>query len=220
MGCDCRWRVATGCGRTLPALAAAGSRRRRLGRPRGAVPPGQPDRHRLARSRFTNAGLADDATARFLFRELVSPAVSAGQPVAFDEIERSAAAGDPGTPNVEQLLFQTPAGRAVLYAALLVFVFLLLAGRRLGPPVYLRAAPEAPRTMYEHVQMLANLYRRARPVERGSRRVQPPLSSRAAPAGPLPPARAATLADGLARVDSARTESDLVAAVGALEDAR
>jgi hypothetical protein len=168
---------------------------------------------------FANAGLGDDATARFVFRELVSPAVTAGQPVAFDEIERSAGAGDPNTPNLDQLLFQTPAGRAVLYAALLTFVFLLLAGRRLGPPVYLRSAAEAPRTMYEHVQMLANLYRRAGQLsvvrEAFSRHYRRVLGHRT-----LTPGRSATLAEGLARVESSRSESDLVAAVAAIEDAR
>jgi hypothetical protein len=167
---------------------------------------------------LTNAGLADDATARFVYREVVSPAVASGAGVAFDEIERSPSSAAAGAPSMEQLLYQTPGGRAILYGALVTFVFLLLGGRRLGPPLYLRSASEAPRTMYEHVQMLANLYRRA-----GHLRVVRETLSRAyarqLARGTHPSARAAALRAALERVDRSRTEADLVAAVAAAEDA-
>jgi hypothetical protein len=165
---------------------------------------------------FTNAGLSDDSTARFVFRQVVSPAATTGQTVAFDEIGRS---GPESTvPNLEQLVFQTPTGRAVLYAAILTFVFLVLTGRRLGPPVYLRSAAESPRTMYEHVQMLANLYRRAGQLSV----VRQTLSrhyARGLARGAMDPGHTAALAAALARVDAARTESDLIGAVAAIEDA-
>ncbi len=168
---------------------------------------------------LTNAGLAADDTARFVYREIVSPAVASGRPVAFDEIERAPAAATAGAPSIDRLLYQTPVGRAILYSALLTFVFLLLGGRRLGPPVYLRSASEAPRTMYEHVQMLANLYRRAGQLqvvrETLSRAYARELARDSRPA-----ARAAELRSALDRVDAARTESDLVAAVAAAEDTR
>jgi hypothetical protein len=166
---------------------------------------------------FTNAGLGDDSTARFVFRELVSPASRTGQAVAFEEIGRSVPAS--AVPNLEQLVFQMPAGRAVLYVGTLTFVFLLLGGRRLGPPVYLRSAAESPRTMYEHVQMLANLYRRAGRLSI----VRQTLSrhyARGLARGSLEPGRAAALAEALGRVDAARSESELVTAVAALEDRR
>jgi hypothetical protein len=164
---------------------------------------------------FTNAGLSDDSTARFVFRQLVSPALLAGQPVAFDEIDRlgPGSGAGAGVPSLGQLAFQTPAGRAVLYAGMLTFLFLLLAGRRLGPPVYLRSAAEAPRTMYEHVQMLANLYRRA-----GQLGVVRQTLSRHYARGAADGSPAQTAAR--ARLDAARNESDLVSAVAAMEDTR
>ncbi len=168
---------------------------------------------------LTNAGLADDATARFVFHEVVSPAVTTGLPVAFDEIERSPGSSAGGTPSLDQLLYQTPVGRAMLYGALLTFLFLLLGGRRLGPPVYLRSAAEAPRTMYEHVQMLANLYRRSGQLG-VVRKTLSRSYARGLARGTLPPARATALLSALARVESARGESDLVAAVAALDDIR
>ena len=62
---------------------------------------------------------------------------------------------------MNQLLFDTSVGGAIGYTVLLVFVYLLLSGRRLGPPLPARPPTETRRTMYEHVQMLADLYRRA-----------------------------------------------------------
>jgi hypothetical protein len=165
---------------------------------------------------FTNAGLADDATARFVFREVVSPSAASGLPVAFDEIDRSAGASAAGTPSLDQLLYQTPVGRALLYAGLLTFVFLLLAGRRMGPPIYLRSSANAPRTMYEHVQMLANLYRRAGQLQ-VVRETLGRSYARALARGTLPPDRAAALRSRLAALESARTESGVVSAVAALE---
>ena len=167
---------------------------------------------------LTNAGLADEATARFVYREVISPALASGAAVAFDEIERSPGSAA-ATPSMDQLLYQTPGGRAILYGALLMFVFLLLGGRRLGPPVYLRSASEAPRTMYEHVQMLGNLYRRADqlPVVRET---MSRSYARELARGRLSPARAVALRSALERVEQARSESELVAAVAAAEDAR
>ena len=169
---------------------------------------------------FTNAGLADDATARFVFRQVVSPAITAGQSVALDEIDRSGfASSSAAAPTMAQLLFQTSTGRAILYAAVLTFVFLLLAGRRLGPPVYLRSAADSPRTMYEHVQMLANLYRRAGQLAV----VRETLSrhyARTLARGTLPADRAAHLNAALAQVETARTEGELVTAVAAIENSR
>jgi hypothetical protein len=167
---------------------------------------------------LTNAGLTDDATARFVFREVVSPATSTGHAVAFDEQARPVGADNAASPSMEQILFQTPPGRAVLYSAMLTFLFLLLAGRRLGPAVYPRSAAEAPRTMYEHVQMLANLYRRAGQFgvvrESFSRHYARTLTR-----GALPPSRASALTVAMTRIDAAHSESDLIHAVAAIEDA-
>lgn len=164
---------------------------------------------------FTNAGLADPATARFVYRLVVAPAI--GQAVAFDEIERPGLAAAPGQTTFGQLLFATAPGRAVLYGGLLIFAFLLLTGRRLGPAVIGRPAAESQRTMYEHVQMLANLYRRAGQLgvvrttfERHCARLlaHTPHASK----------RAAAYAEALARIESARNESELLAAVASVSD--
>jgi hypothetical protein len=168
---------------------------------------------------FTNAGLSDDTTARFVFREIVSPALAADGPALFDELGRPATGVPEASVGVDQLLFQTPPGRALLYASVLTFVFLLLAGRRPGPPVYLRSAVETPRTMYEHVQMLANLYRRAgqwKVVREAFRRQY----ARALARGTHDPGRARALREALVRLDSARSEAEVVAAVGSIEDGR
>ena len=94
-----------------------------------------------------------------MHREIVSPAI--GHAVGFDEIHHSFTPTAAGPATVNTLLFDTPPGRAVIYVALLTFVYLLLSGRRLGPPLPARDPSEMRRTMYEHVQMLADLYRRA-----------------------------------------------------------
>ena len=77
-----------------------------------------------------NEALRDELTARFVYRELLSGATT----VAFDEVHHSFTPPGTGVPlTVNQLLFSTAAGRAVVYTAGLVFVYLLLTGRRLGP---------------------------------------------------------------------------------------
>jgi hypothetical protein len=164
-----------------------------------------------------NEGLRDEETARFVYRELLSGATT----VAFDEVHHSftppGAAGAPLT--VNQLLFSTAPGRAVVYAAVVAFVYVLLSGLRLGPPVRPRPPTETRRTMYEHVQMLANLYRRAgqfATVRDAFSRHYARLLAR----GPRSPQQAAALTSALARIESARTESELVAAVAGINDAR
>jgi hypothetical protein len=161
---------------------------------------------------FTNAGLTDDATALFVFRQLVSPL--AGQTVAFDEYQRMPGGAEAGSTSVNQLLFQTPTGLAIVYAALLTFAFLLLAGRRLGPALAVRSAAESQRTMYEHVQMLADLYRRAGQlgvVRSAFSRHYARLLAR----GGLSTRRHADVAEALSRVEAAHTESELTSAVAA-----
>jgi hypothetical protein len=165
---------------------------------------------------LTNAGLTDEQTARFVFREIVAPAVGHG--IAFDELHHSFAPTAPGTATLNTLLFNTSAGRAVIYAALLTFVYLLLGGRRLGPALPARNPGETPRTMYEHVQMLANLYRRAGQfgvVRDAFSRHYSRLLAR----GNAGTSRSASVAQALERIQVARNESELVGAVAAADDA-
>jgi hypothetical protein len=163
-----------------------------------------------------NTGLRDEQTARFVYRELLSGATT----IAFDEAHHSFTppdtAGVPQTLN--QLIFSTAAGRAVVYTAALVFVYLLLSGRRLGPAVQARPPTETRRTMYEHVQMLANLYRRAGQfltVRDAFARHYGRLLAR----GTRSPKQAGALAAALARIETAHSESDLIAAVAGVDDA-
>lgn len=162
---------------------------------------------------LTNAGLRDPSVARFVYRELLNQQSS----IAFDEAHHSyspPAESEPVTLN--QLLFDTAPGRAIVYAAALVFLYLLLAGRRLGPAVAERGAAETRRTMYEHVQMLAGLYRRAGQLATVrlafARHYQRLLA-----VGSLSGARAGQLSSALTDIQSASSESALVSAVAAAE---
>jgi hypothetical protein len=163
-----------------------------------------------------NEGLRDEQTARFVYRELLAGATT----VAFDEVHHSfmppGAAGAPVT--VNQLLFSTAPGRAVIYAAVLVFVYVLLSGRRPGPAVPPRPPTETRRTMYEHVQMLANLYRRAGQFATVRDAFSRHYARRLA-RGARSPKQATALAEALTRIESARSERELVAAVAGVDDA-
>jgi hypothetical protein len=164
---------------------------------------------------FTNAGLTDDANAAFVFRQFVSPL--AEQSVAFDEYQRAPGGAESSATSVNQLLFQTPTGLAIVYAALLTFAYLLLAGSRLGPALAARSAAESQRTMYEHVQMLADLYRRAGQlgvVRSTFSRQYARLLAR----GGMNARRQADVSEALSRIEAARTESELTSAVASVDD--
>jgi len=161
---------------------------------------------------LSNAELRDEPTARFVYRQLLSPA--GPNDVAFDEVHHSFAPAASAEPSLNQLLAETAPGRAVIYAALVTFAFLLLRGRRLGPPVAAPGPAVQRRTMAEHVQMLAGLYRRAGQLNlvraAFARHYAHRLGRPDAPSG----ARAA-----LARIEQARSEAELIAAVAAADDA-
>ena len=163
---------------------------------------------------LSNAGLADERAARFVFREILSSGPS-GE-VAFDEVHHSSAGAGvtvvAGPPTFNQLLFSTSAGRAVIYVALLTFAFLLLRGRRLGPPLPAQLPGDTQRTMYEHVQMLAGLYRRAGQF----RAARDALANHYARV--VVRKNSAAQAEAVARMRAARTESELIAAVAHIDE--
>jgi hypothetical protein len=161
---------------------------------------------------LTNAALGADETARFVFREVLTGAPSGGAFV-FDEAHHSFAplAAEPGS--LDQLVFTTAPGRSLIYAAALIFLYLLLSGRRLGPAIPAPAATETRRTMYEHVQMLANLYRRAGQFATVRAAFDRHVTRELARRGGGSPKQAAVLAEALARIQTARTESELITAV-------
>ena len=162
---------------------------------------------------LTNARLSHADTARFVLREIISPSV--GGTLAFDEVHHSFAPVGAGPISVNQLLFGTPGGHALIYAALLTFAYLVLSGRRLGPPLPAGSPPETHRTMYEHVQMLGSLYRRARLLASARTAFSRHYARRLARRGSGSPERSAALR----RIESARTEAELIAAVAAFDDA-
>ncbi|MBV8084432.1 MAG: DUF4350 domain-containing protein [Chloroflexi bacterium] len=114
---------------------------------------------------LTNEGLRENDTARFVYEQIVSR-MPANAVVAFDEAyHQPPGGGSPlsfGPDTILPFALRNSAGAAVLYACGLVFLFLVLSGRRLGPPVPPAQAEAASRTMYEQVQAVAGLYRRSR----------------------------------------------------------
>jgi hypothetical protein len=189
---------------------------------------------------LTNAGLRDPDTARFVFRTLLG-SQAPSTVVAFDESHYGGlAVADPADGIVEHLLFTTPAGRGVLLAAALVFLYLLFGSRRLGPALPGVNPGEHSRTMYEHVQMLAGLYRRSRQLRFARQYFARKLAHDAARGLGLDPRSAedpevfalelaarnrsdagqdSRLAHAITRVASARSEADLIAAVRIAETA-
>jgi hypothetical protein len=113
---------------------------------------------------LTNDGLRDASTARWVLREIVSP-TAANASVAFDEAHHSlpiSATAESEEQTLDELLLTTAPGRALLLGMAFVFVYILLTGARLGPALRPREAAESNRTMFEHVQAMAALYRRSR----------------------------------------------------------
>jgi hypothetical protein len=166
---------------------------------------------------LTNADLRDPDTARFVYRELLAPV--AGQAIAFDEAHHTFVPPDASQPaTVDGLLFETAPGRAVVYAALLTFAYLFLAGLRLGPPIPERGSGGIRRTMYEHVQMLAGLYRRAGQLSTVrsafDRHYQRRLARGGIAAGQL-----GAFSEAADQVHAAQSEAALLAAVVAAERA-
>jgi hypothetical protein len=167
---------------------------------------------------FTNAGLEDDDTARFVYR-LLDEALPLGAVAAFDESHHQevTAAGAP-VQTFDALLRGTAPGRAALYAAVVAFGYLLLAGRRLGPPLPPVGATAPSRTMFEQVQALAGLYRRAGQLG-AARSHFVAHYERALAAGRLPPAQAGAARAALSQIEAARSEGALTEAVDRMEAA-
>ncbi|HEV2126637.1 MAG TPA: DUF4350 domain-containing protein [Chloroflexota bacterium] len=189
---------------------------------------------------FTNQGLRDADTARFIYREFVAP-LPEGAVVAFEEslrptqsvTDENASLGG----RVLDWVLSTSLGAAAAYAGVLVFIYLLLSGRHLGPPLRPVEAGGSSRTMYEHVQALAGLYRRSGQLahvraqyEQHYRRLiaraygadaVPPegfpiATSNLIPHG-VPPQLAEQLSQAIERIDRARSERQLAEAITAAE---
>lgn len=103
---------------------------------------------------FLSGQIGEAANGRFVLG-LLDGAIRGGGTVAFDEYHHGARPA----PDILALLVRTWPGRALLLAGGLVFLFAVLTGRRLGPPLPLEHRP--PRSSLEHVRAFAGLVRRS-----------------------------------------------------------
>ncbi len=104
---------------------------------------------------FTNAGLRNPANAALVYNLLRD--VPPGGQILFDEYHH----GFTEPPETGRLLFRSPWGWALLYAAGIILAFMALNGRAFGAPLPLADARPR-RSTAEYVASMANLLRRAR----------------------------------------------------------
>jgi len=130
---------------------------------------------------FVAAGLGQADNARVVLA-LVHDAVASGGTIAFDEFHH----GSHPSADVLVLLQNTWPGRALIFATLAGFLYLVLSGRRLGPPVPLDPRPA--RSSLEYIRGFAGLVRRSGRGEIARRRLRHDLRSGLARALGLDPA--------------------------------
>ncbi len=105
---------------------------------------------------FSNAGLRDAGNARLVHNLAAAACAPLGKgAVIFDEFHH----GYQTARTLTTWLKTSAQGRSLLYAALVTFVYLVVGGRRLGRPSPLPQAT-ARRAPVEHIQAMANLFRR------------------------------------------------------------
>ena len=114
---------------------------------------------------FVAAGLGQADNARFALA-LAHDAVAIGGTVAFDEYHH----GSHPSTDVLVLLQSTWPGRALVFASIVGFLYLVLSGRRLGPPVPLDPRPA--RSSLEYIRGFAGLVRRSGRGEIARRRLR------------------------------------------------
>ena len=172
---------------------------------------------------FINSGLALADNALFA-TDLALATQPGGGSVAFDEYHH----GVHPAANILAVVERTWPGRALLFVMIVAFVFVVLTGRRLGPPLPLD--PRPPRSSLEYVRGFAGLVRRAGRQEIVRDRLRRELHAGLARSAGLDPATPfATIVERVhdaspARADEAATldaglrrrlrEHDLVRTVG------
>lgn len=114
---------------------------------------------------FLAAGLGSADNARVALA-LAHDAVTGGGTVAFDEYHH----GFHPSTDVLVLLQRTWPGRALVFASVCGFLYLVLSGRRLGPPVPLDPRPA--RSSLEYIRGFAGLVRRSGRGEIARRRLR------------------------------------------------
>jgi hypothetical protein len=113
---------------------------------------------------FTNAGLKEEGNPELALNVVTAASRSDtpnGKPIVWiDEWHHGVRSMQPEAAGPQDWLRYTPSGRALLYTAAVIFVALVLGGRRFGRAVPLpkRIARRAP---LEHITAIANLSRRA-----------------------------------------------------------
>ncbi|OLC21544.1 MAG: hypothetical protein AUH33_01610 [Chloroflexi bacterium 13_1_40CM_68_21] len=142
---------------------------------------------------FLNQFLGTADNGRFAL-SLAAGGFSGNRAVGFDEYHH----GSHPSPDLFVLLQGTWLGRALLFVGATVFGYLLLSGRRLGPP--LPADPRPPRSSLEYVRSFAGLLRRSHRDEIARGRLRRELLGGLAAAYGLDPA--APLEQVLARVEA------------------
>ncbi|MDP9282822.1 MAG: DUF4350 domain-containing protein [Chloroflexota bacterium] len=130
---------------------------------------------------FLAAGLGQADNARVVLA-LARDAVASGGTVAFDEYHH----GSHPSADVLVLLQSTWPGRALVFASVAGFLYLVLSGRRLGPPVPLDPRPA--RSSLEYIRGFAGLVRRSGRGEIARRRLRRDLRGGLARALGLDPA--------------------------------
>jgi hypothetical protein len=103
---------------------------------------------------FLNGRLGSADNGRFAL-SLASAAIATGRSVAFDEYHH----GYHPTSDALVLLERTWPGRALVFAGVAAFLYLVLSGRRLGAPIPLD--PRPPRSSLEYIRGFAGLVRRS-----------------------------------------------------------
>jgi uncharacterized protein DUF4350 len=157
---------------------------------------------------FLTAELGDADNGRFALA-LAAPAIAGRRAVAFDEYHH----GVHPTTDVLVLLTRTWPGRALVFAGVAFFLYLIASGRRLGPAVPLD--PRPPRSSLEYVRGFAGLVRRSGHGEIARRRFRRELRGVLAKELGLDPET--PVADVIAEL--ATTDQPRAARVRALDDA-
>ncbi len=160
---------------------------------------------------FLGGGLGEADNARVVLA-LVKPALAAtGGIVAFDEYHH----GLHPSSEVLVLVERTWPGRALVFAAIVTFLYLVLSGRRLGQPVPLEVRPA--RSSLEYVRSFAGLVRRSGRGEIARRRLRADLHAGLArglgldPATPFDRVLATIAAQGPVRAAQARAVDEALA---------
>jgi len=103
---------------------------------------------------FLSGQIGDADNGRFVLA-LADAAVRSGGAVAFDEYHH----GAHPAPDVLAIITRTWPGRTLLIGGALVFAYVALTGRRLGPPLPIEHRPR--RSSLDHVRAFAGLVRRS-----------------------------------------------------------